>query len=231
MSGLDLIQFIAWYATHSGSSLTTVRLVKFVYLADLYFAISHQGRTLTGYPWAFIYYGPYCSEVMGDIDSAVAAGMIRRESMEGKFGKDYQLFSCRGSKVEAIGDLLPIEVVSPLKKAIKKYGDDTQALLDHVYFETEPMEEVRKGDLLDFSKARAVIRTKIIPIPKPSKKQVESGKACIAGLVAKLKKSEERLREDAQISSQFEDDIFHDALKAMDGEDLETGLHGTARIE
>ncbi|MHC1724973.1 MAG: hypothetical protein AB9866_02935 [Syntrophobacteraceae bacterium] len=232
MSSLDLIRFITRYATQSGITLTTVRLVKFVYLADLYFARANNGSILTAYPWAFVYYGPYCSEVMRDLDKAVTAGRIERAFRESKFSdKDYQLFSCRDSEADKLEDLFPVSVVSPLKRAIRKYGDDTQALLDHVYFETEPMEDVKKGDLLDFSKARALSRPKLLVIPKPTKKQVESGRRQIAGLVEKMKKGKERLRKDSELTREFEDELFYDALKVMDGEDLETGLKGTAGIE
>ncbi len=232
VSTLDLIRIITRYATQSGISLTTVRLVKFVYLADLYFARENNGSTLTGYPWAFVFYGPYCSEVMKDLDIAVNTGLIRRDSRESKFsGKDYQLFSCRDPEAEKLEDLFPISVISPLKRAIKKYGEDTQALLDYVYFETEPMEGVRKGDLLDFSKAKAFLRPKFLSIPKPSKKQVELGKRHIAGLIEKMKRAKDRLRKDSELAGEFEDEVFYDALKVMDGEDLETGLTGSAGIE
>jgi hypothetical protein len=43
----DLIEFITWYATENEINLTTVRLVKFVYLSDVYFARQHEGDTLT----------------------------------------------------------------------------------------------------------------------------------------------------------------------------------------
>lgn len=232
MSGLELIRFITRYATQSGITLTTVRLVKFIYLADLYFARANNGAILTGYPWAFVYYGPYCSDVMRDLDRVAAAGLVHQDSRESKFSdKDYQLYSCRDPEADKLEDLFPASVVSPLKRAIKKYGDDTQALLDHVYFETEPMEDVKKGDLLDFSRARALSRPKLLSIPRPTKKQIESGRRQISGLVEKMKKGKERLRKDSEVTSEFEDEVFYDALKVMDGEDLETGLSGTARIE
>jgi hypothetical protein len=232
MSNLDLIRFITRYATESGVTLTTVRLVKFVYLADLYFARRRDGHTLTGYPWAFVYFGPYCSEIMRDLDEATGAGLIVRDSRESKFcNKDYHLFSCRDPGADNLEDLFPIWVISPLKRSIKRYGDDTQALLDYVYFETEPMEGVKKGDLLDFSKAKAFLKAEVLSIPRPSKKQIESGKRHIEGLIEKMRISKERLREDAESSNELEDEVFHHALKAMDGEDLETGLSGTAGIE
>jgi hypothetical protein len=46
----NLIQFIVCYATQRDIQLTTVRLVKFIYLAELYYARATQGRTLTEFP-------------------------------------------------------------------------------------------------------------------------------------------------------------------------------------
>lgn len=37
---------------------------------------------------------------------------------------------------------------------MKKWAGDTFGLLDHVYFETEPMKSVDPGDSLDFSRSR-----------------------------------------------------------------------------
>src|SRR5713226_8271755 len=45
-------------------------------------------------------------------------------------------------------------VLSPLKGAIRSWADDTAALLDHVYFETEPMLHTSPGEHLNFSLAR-----------------------------------------------------------------------------
>ena len=64
----DLIRYIVWYATENEMALTTIRLVKFLYLADLYYARVHRGKTLTGFPWAFVYYGPYCKQSMDAIE-------------------------------------------------------------------------------------------------------------------------------------------------------------------
>src|SRR3989304_1658958 len=66
----DLIHLIVWYASSRGEKLTTLRLVKFLYLADLYHARVSRGTTLTGWPWAFVHFGPYCQEAMSAIDRA-----------------------------------------------------------------------------------------------------------------------------------------------------------------
>lgn len=45
---VKLIQFIVCQATEIGVSLSPIRVVKFLYLADLYHARENKGETLTG---------------------------------------------------------------------------------------------------------------------------------------------------------------------------------------
>ena len=50
MQSTDLIKYIAWYATQQGIKLTTNRLVKFLYLADLYYARIKDGKQSRDFP-------------------------------------------------------------------------------------------------------------------------------------------------------------------------------------
>ena len=65
---LDLIQYIVCYATEKGMKLSPIRLVKFLYLADLYWARENEGATLTKWPWKFVHYGPFCGESLNAIE-------------------------------------------------------------------------------------------------------------------------------------------------------------------
>lgn len=77
---INLITYIVCYATEHDKQLTTVRLVKFIYLAGLYYARQNQGQTFTHFPWAFINYGPYCHKAREAIDRTVVAGAILSRS-------------------------------------------------------------------------------------------------------------------------------------------------------
>lgn len=227
----DLITYIVWYATQRGMKLTTTRVVKFVYLADLFYARANGGAMFTGCPWRFIHYGPYCSEVMTELQSAVKTNQIFEDRRESKFGdKDYFLYTSSDNEAENIENEIPTSILSPLRLSIKLFGDDTQALLDCVYFETEPMEDVRKGDLLDFNKARPLEKSKLVVFAKPSKKQIEEGKRCIERLAQKMKKGQKNLEDDNRASSEFYDEVYFRALESIEEEDLRSGLTGTARI-
>ncbi|MDQ1336706.1 MAG: hypothetical protein QG552_3656 [Thermodesulfobacteriota bacterium] len=73
---LNLIQYITWFATERGEVFSPIRLVKFLYLADLYHARRNDGATFTGWPWRFVHYGPFCRESLDAIRSAVDEGLI-----------------------------------------------------------------------------------------------------------------------------------------------------------
>jgi len=230
----NLLKFIVGYATQNDISLTTVRLVKFLYLADLYYARAHEGRTLTTFPWAFVHYGPYCSEAFNAIQKAESAGIICMKSLESKFSDDemYSLFYCEDtSDLDEIENNIPIEIIGSLKTAIKKYGDDTPFLLDHVYFETEPMKEARKGKLLDFSKARSPIPTKEIALRAIPKKRIELARSYVKALGEKFESNRLRLEKEKSEGKKLKDAAYYQALRVMDEEDLEIGLKGIAKIE
>jgi hypothetical protein len=194
---VKLIQFIVCQATEFEVSLTPIRVVKFLYLADLYHARENGGETLTGWPWKFVYFGPYCGESIAALNEAVSNGFIDAKSFESKYDeRDRFLYSCRSEKEPDIANNLSLYVWSSLKEAIKKWADDTPGLLDHVYYDTEPMEDVKRGDLLDFSKARLPIELPKLEMKKISKSKAEKAKQLISALREQYRASSYKLSEE-----------------------------------
>ena len=229
---INLIRFIVCYASERDIKLTTVRLVKFIYLADLYHARYFGGKTLTGLPWAFVNYGPYCREVMESVEHTVSHGMILKQTFESKYAdsKDYNIFFCKDDVADKLRDLFPPEVTSKLQKAIKRYGDDTASLLDHVYFETEPMTDVKKGNTLDFTKARPEERRKMPTTKKLSKKDIELVKRNVKLLGEKFRQGHMNLIRDEAETAKYRDEIYYSTLDHIDGDPLQVGLKGIATI-
>ena len=96
---VELIQFIVCQAMESGASLSPSRVVKFLYLADLYHARENDGQTLTGWPWKFVYFGPYCTESLLASKRAADDGLIEAKPFESKYdGRDRFLYSCPPGK-------------------------------------------------------------------------------------------------------------------------------------
>jgi hypothetical protein len=212
-----LIQYITWYATEQGEILAPIRLVKFIYLADLFYARKFNGETLTKWPWRFVHYGPFCGEALQAIENAKNNGLIEAIPYESNFDdEDHFLYKCRLEKDHPLHEILPISVTAPLENAIKQWGGDTYQLLDYVYFETEPMEEVRFRDLLDFNKAKKpeiITSTEMKPLPKD---KINKAKEAIQ----KLKNSFLTSSEKSNVVLPIYDDIYHSALEIMDESEL-----------
>jgi len=113
VDAVKLIQFIVCQATEFGAPLSPIRVVKFLYLTDLYHARENKGETLTGWPWKFVYFGPYCSESITALNEAVNDGLIDAKSFESKYDeKDRFLYSCRLEKEPDVAKDLSLYVWS-----------------------------------------------------------------------------------------------------------------------
>ena len=233
MQPFDIIRYIVWHATQNDIRLTTNRLVKFVYLTDLYYARLRNGETLTGFPWRFVHYGPYCSEAMDCVERAVQDNLICKETYDSRFepDKDYHIFSCRDDDTENISDLFHIVVLGQIQNAIKKLGDDTPRLLDYVYFNTEPMRDVRKGDLLDFSKAEKFEPIKQVKLKKLSPESIKLARAKIKELGKEIETDREKLIQDDNEIEKYKDESYFKFIDMIDGEELEVGLKGISKIQ
>ena len=224
----DLIRAIVWCANRRREKVTTLRLVKFVYLADLYHARYTKGKTLTGWPWAFVYFGPWCKQVNEAIDNAAKIGLILTQEYPSKYddAKDYHLFWVEDTEEEPkIIDGLPTYVWSKLQWAIQKWADDSYGLLDYVYFETEPMIEANPGALLDFSKSQIPEAPKKVDMKKLPKGKLDDAKKTVARLQEKYKNGIS-----ARPSQGPTDTVYQEFVSKLEEEDLETGLEGTAEL-
>jgi hypothetical protein len=183
----DLVGLVCWLAKERGTTLTTVQLVKYLYLADLFHARRNEGRTLTGWPWAFVHFGPYCSEALSAIDRAAGKGLIARDSYESRYDdKEFFLHRALIRDEPDIADAIPMTVVSGLKIMLQKWADDSAGLLDYVYFDTEPMKDIQPGSRLDFSTATVpVALVTTIPPKKLSTKKERAAADIIAKLCAR----------------------------------------------
>jgi len=224
----DLIRAIVWCANRRREKLTTLRLVKFVYLADLYYARYTKGKTLTGWPWAFVYFGPWCKQVNEAIDNAAKNGLIIAQEYPSKYddAKDYRLFWVEDTEEEPkIIDALPTYVWSKLQWAIQKWADDWSGLLEYIYFETEPMLEAKPGALLDFRQSQMPAVVKKVELKKIPKAKLDEAKKTVARLQEKFKTGIS-----ASPSQGPTDTVYQEFVSKLEEEDLEAGLEGTAEL-
>jgi hypothetical protein len=224
---LELIQYITWLATEREEALSPIRLVKFLYLVDLYNARKNKGQTLTRWPWKFVHYGPFCSESLKAIRDALEKGYIEAYSYESKFDEEeHLLYRYKADQEPTIAAQLPFYILGQIQSAIRKWADDTFALLDYVYFETEPMADIKPGDILDFSKSKEKPVVHEIPMKKLSKKKLAEGK----DLIAKMRDNFDKGVQACETQAVY-DEAYFKALEYLNGEDLNVSITGKATIE
>ena len=226
INATELVKYITWLASEREEMLSPIRLVKFLYLADLYQARRNEGKTLTGWQWRFVHYGPFCGEALKAIETAVKAGIIAAIPYESSFDDEQHfLYKSQSETEPSVAMTLPFYVIGPLQGAVKKWAGDTFGLLDHVYFETEPMKDIKPGDVLEFSKAKEPEPVRELRMRRLSKAKISQGKA----LIARMRESQREymVAEPAVIY----DDVYNKAIEFLDGEDLDLQIEGEARIQ
>ena len=127
-------------STHIGNT----NLVKLIYLVDV-LHYRRYGERVTDLPWRYYHYGPYANEVQE---------LVERKTLPANYWTSGAFPQAFDSSVRRTVD-----------DVINRWGLlGLNELLDYVYFETEPMENVKRGDILDFGK---VLPERTEPAIKP----------------------------------------------------------------
>ncbi len=136
-----LVDYIVQFLNDAEGTTARTRLAKLLYLFDVEYYRIH-GRIFTGLQWMFLHYGPYDTALepyLGSEKVETASGNTAYVAQPG----DYDV-SVDGILSNA--DRLAVDDI------IRQWGlEDLPVLLDYVYFGTEPMEDVTRGAILDFS--------------------------------------------------------------------------------
>ncbi|WP_157775012.1 hypothetical protein [Melittangium boletus] len=147
--------------------------------------------------------------------------LIDKNSYESKYsGDDRHVYRGRRLKseppVERLLDSMATYVSSALKSAVRKWSDDTAGLLTHVYFETEPMQQIEPGDVLDFRKAQAP--QKVVPVPamKLSAKKMQQAREALSSLRRRTLEAPTKTPAD---TGPYDDAFLH----ALEHEDVSEG--------
>lgn len=146
---------------------TTIRLVKFLYLIDIEFYRRNK-KLLTGFRWIFHLFGPYATEIPEICRSIGYDLSVEEIDTKSKRGR---LFKARNF-TDFPRDLSPsTKVIVDL--ILYVWADqETSIILDYVYHKTEPMNETKRGEVLDFSKLKTGTRYFEFYIP-PNKEMKE----------------------------------------------------------
>lgn len=149
----DAIQYALCVAAENDSwsdqRLGSIHLIKYLYLADLAYA-SQTGVSFSGAAWKFFHYGPFAKEVWDQIVPAMTH-LGAEDSTYSGISDDFIRWHFNGDAHErtALRKRLPATVSTAIDSAVRKWGGDTKALLDHVY-KTEPMLIAAPNSMLEF---------------------------------------------------------------------------------
>jgi hypothetical protein len=116
----DLIRYITAEATRVAGALTKIRLIKFLYLADVYL-FGLTGQRATPYSWRFYHYGPWALDAQQDIDALAGSGAIVTEARprDDDVG-EMTLYSARGAPPD-IERQFGVRFETRLKDAIRTW--------------------------------------------------------------------------------------------------------------
>lgn len=169
------------------------RLTKLMYLAELEYFRQKRER-LTDLKWIFYIFGPYpvgLKRVLGEPEIETTEWRTGKTSKHIVRDEDVFLRASADFELEAI-----------IQRLVRDWGDaDLNQLLDYVYFETEPMQNAKRGDVLDFSTVSPATRKKIqINIDRTRLKELNKK-------VSERAKAYAPLRESATASSELRENL------------------------
>ncbi len=165
-----LSQILKQCAEVGTNSIGRTKLVKLVYLTE-YEYYKQTRKRLTTLNWIFHKYGPYAFELSTDkID------FIETEHKELDAIRTAKLLSIsKENNTAGQNDPIDIRVESIIKDEVKKWHDsDLKELLNFVYHHTEPMQDVHRGDILDFSSISEPYTRKTNPLSKKKLEEIKT---------------------------------------------------------
>ncbi|MBD3338862.1 MAG: DUF4065 domain-containing protein [Candidatus Lokiarchaeota archaeon] len=144
----NLILSIVSYVRDRGGYVTKTKLIKFLYLIDVEYYRKNKLK-LTNFDWIFYKFGPYTKQ-FEEIYSSLSQGDLK---IDRKIGNDYDADIITSDLSLEIHEVINNPSTSLLiKKILNRWSQERLSkILDYVYFETEPMENAKKLQPLDFT--------------------------------------------------------------------------------
>jgi hypothetical protein len=149
--------------------LGPIHILKYIYLADLAHAEKH-GATFTGADWQFYHFGPWCPAINDRIRQAAEAAKIEVHEREGEYGEFLRFKTRDRGMLDRLDSQLPLTVSRAIRKAVRKYGNDTPSLLEAVYL-TKPMRMAAPNERLVFEMSAPPSQETIPPVSHKQQKR------------------------------------------------------------
>jgi hypothetical protein len=204
-----------------------IHFIKYLYLADLFFAEKTGGRTFTGVRWHFHHFGPWDTAVYAHLDSGLASLGAERKTISSQYGHDdYVRWRVGTSAAQRAAENLDVEIALFIDQMVWRFTNNTPDLLDYVY-KTPPMlkatpEEELSLEPSGFSFNGADVFTRVKPAERTArqkKKLKEWEDGARANLAEKLKEIRSRHMIYAPTPEPRYDDVFFEAMASMDAPD------------
>jgi len=148
---------------HFGRKLGRTRLIKALYLADVY-AVEQGADRLSSYSFYYHRHGPFATKIYGDVEALEQAGIVRERRTLWRLGP-VSSYEVAEEAPELLGLLSDIDVAL-LSAAGKRASElPMEQLLDEVY-STPPMmlaKAVGHGTPINIVAERHVRKTRILP--------------------------------------------------------------------
>lgn len=161
---INFIKEILKQAKENGFTVGKTQLIKLLYLLEIEYYRECR-RRLTDLEWRFLHYGPYPHE----IEEILGSPDIAKEQIDLSDNRVFQKFTVAEENYDKYCTKPGISRL--ILRIVKEWGGiNLYKLLDYVYFETEPMHDAQRGDLLDFSKIKVWEETKLRKIKVDNKK-------------------------------------------------------------
>ena len=200
-----LVDFLVQELRDVEGSTARIRLAKLLYLFDVEYWRVH-GRPFTHLRWRFLHYGPYDTALepyLGSDEVTTASG--------------HRAYVARGSYEDvSVDDILALSDRMILDRIVQQWGlEDLPVLLDYVYFGTEPMENVARGEVLDFSRVARATPEYAEPRQEPPRLSGE----VLADLQRRLARRREARRARVRPARAPRDAVYEEGMRFLNAED------------
>jgi hypothetical protein len=210
--------------------LGRLHIIKYIYLADLWYAEKHAGQTWTGIDWEFYRFGPWSTALDTHMQGALdATGAERRSYPSAYSEEDYDRWCLRdGEARDRAERAIGIEITGMVTSLVRQYANYTGDLLDFVY-RTPPMLRAAPRERLDFTPSGWTFKggtpftakEKSVSLTAKQEKKMKAWEATMRDKIA-AKLASMRASKASSVSSPEPryDEVFFTAIEAMDGSEL-----------
>ena len=205
------LQALVKEAADEGFFMRKITLVKYLYLLDVYMA-QETGQKYTDFEWIFWKFGPYANEANNLVEELKSLHLVKERVTETRYEKDlvqYEPIDNSPSRKDVWRFFPPKVLIKIFNIDLKRFTDDTYKLLDYVYFDTEPMNNVKAKDILSFTNLSKDIENAEITLKPISNTQLKKIKGLLS--VKNVSKKEELFPQFSDnLLEEFDNEFFKD---------------------